>query len=131
MSTPSKGAWKQQAPGAWPGVCSTVRLDVAHREHLAVGEVAARWLRPGLVPEHPIVGVEAWLAPVAATTSSTALTWSLCPWVQTTATTRRSPTAAMMDAAPGRVDDEHLGVVPDEPDVVVDVPGATVELEDA
>ena len=29
----------------------------------------------------------------------------------------------------GRVDDEHLGVVTDEPDVVVDVPGATVELE--
>ena len=57
--------------------------------------------------------------------------WSLCPWVQTTATTRRPPTAARIGVGVvGGVDDEHLGVVTDQPDVVLDLPRAAVELED-
>ena len=36
---------------------------------------------------------------LAAATSTAALTWSLCPWVHITATTRRSPTAARIDPA--------------------------------
>ena len=63
------------------------------------------------------------MAPVAATSSATALTWSLWPWVQTT---RHDP--AIVDGGEDGVgvvcgvNDEHLALVADQPDVVVDLP---------
>ena len=36
------GAYRQTAPGAWPGVCSTVRSTPATRDDLAVGELSRR-----------------------------------------------------------------------------------------
>ena len=60
------------------------------------------------------------------------MTWSLWPCVHTTATTLRPPTAAMIGAAVvGGVEDHDVGVVADQPDVVVDFPTAAVEFEGA
>ena len=58
--------------------------------------------------------------PRAAPTA--AVMWSLCPWVSTIA--GHPPAADRLDDRRGvvrGVDDQHLVVVPDEPDVVVDV----------
>ena len=77
-------------------------------------------------------GCSAISASLAAATSTAALTWSLCPWVQ-----HDGDDPAVPDGVEDgrrvvrRVDDEHLVVVADQPDVVVDVPLAAVEGEGA
>ena len=61
---------------------------------------------------------------------SAALMWSLWPWVATIATTRRPATASRIGAVVVRgVDDEDLGAVADEPDVVLDLEVLAVESE--
>jgi hypothetical protein len=58
--------------------------------------------------------------------------WSLCPWVQTMATTRRPATPSTIGPASwGGVDHEDLLVVAHQPDVVPDVEALPVEGEDA
>ena len=58
--------------------------------------------------------------------------WSLWPCVQRIARTSRSPTAlAIGRCVVCGVDDEHLVIVADEPDVVLDVEVLSVEREDA
>ena len=69
---------------------------------------------------------------VAEPARGAALTWSSWAWVQRIASTRRSPTAAAIGVGVVRgVDDDALVVVADQPDVVLDLPGAAVEAEGA
>ena len=58
--------------------------------------------------------------------------WSLWPWVSTMACTRRPSMASTIGSVVvGGVEDDHLAVVADQPDVVGDLPLAAVEGEDA
>ncbi len=84
-------------------------------------------------PEHVVGRVQQDRVRRAPSDSSGAtVMWSLCPWVHTTATTL--PSADGHDdraRVVGGVEDHDVGVVTDEPDVVVDFPTAAVEFEGA
>jgi hypothetical protein len=66
----------------------------------------------------------------ASRSGTAALMWSLWPWVSTMA---RTAAVDRLDDGPvvvGGVEDDHLTVVADDPDVVGDLPLAAVERED-
>jgi hypothetical protein len=117
-------------PGRMARGVQDLEPGARHLHDHAVGE------RLGLVPACTTSqsirssGCRSTGAPVASATSRQALTWSLCACVQTTATSRRSPTAARIGGrVVRRVDHDDLVVVTDEPDVVVDLEVCPVELK--
>ncbi len=96
-TTPSPGSYRQTAPGAWPGVCRTVRSAPA---------ASITWpstrrssgSRSGWVIFHNgrSSRCSQIVAPVRSARAGAALTWSLWAWVHTIAVSRRSPTASAM-----------------------------------
>ena len=81
-------------PGEWPGVCST-RSSTPPAVSTSPSASSRSGARFGCVISHS--GGSAGLSRIGAAKRSASagagLTWSSCAWVQTTATTRRPPTA--------------------------------------
>ena len=100
-TTPRSRAWKQQAPGAWPGVCSTrSSTSPTWTTSPSARSRVGRQVGVALVPEHPVVRVERDLrAGWAASSSGTTVTWSSCAWVSRTWVRRRSPTSSRIGPA--------------------------------
>ena len=107
------------------------QVDVADGEHLPVGERRAGRVGLGLVPQHPVGGMEVCRCTGRGDDLGHRVDVVV---VGVGAHDRDEPTAtdAREDrrGVVGGVDDEHLAVVTEEPDVVVHLPRATVELED-
>ncbi len=88
-TAPRSGAYQHTDPGEWPGVCSA-RISTSP----AVSTMPSSTLRKSLsgwVIRHSTssAGCSSTGASSVLPSSGATVTWSLCPWVQTTATTLR------------------------------------------
>ncbi len=96
-TVPSPGSYRQTAPGACPGVCSTVRSAPAASR---TWPSSSHWSgsRSGWVSFHSgrSSGCSQITAPVRSARAGAAFTWSLWAWVQTMARSRRPPSASTM-----------------------------------
>ena len=132
-TAPKSGAYQQTDPGECPGVCRACISSAGDAERLVVGyraKVSCPGASSATACRRP--GAAAPARRVSRRVRVPTVTWSLWPWVQTTATTLR-PRDGVDDRRRGVRGVEHhdVGVVADQPDVVVDFPTAAVEFEGA
>lgn len=98
MTALRSGMDQQTDPGSARGV-QRVQFDTAGAEHLAVVDGAEVLVRVYGSPQHVIGGVQQHRGVEGRAEFGATVMWSLWPWVQTTATTLRPPTASMIGAA--------------------------------
>ena len=125
----SAGACRHTAPGACPGVCSTVQVGAGDGEDLAVGQVAVRGaVRVGEAPQRQVVGVQQ-----DRRAGGVGQGGGGADVVVVGVGADDGAQGAAADGLGDRlgvvcgVDDEDLDVVADDPHVVLHVPGAAVE----
>src|SRR6478609_10174847 len=98
-TAPRSGAYQHTEPGECPGVCSARSSSPATRTFSS--SPTARKSLSGCVIRHSTssAGCSSTGASSASPSSGATVTWSLWPWVQTTATTLRPPTASTIGPA--------------------------------
>ncbi len=132
-TVPSSGEYRHTAPGACPGVCSTSSRTSATASREPVLQLAVR-RRPGMrhPPQRQVVRVQQDRGPGAGGQLGGGVDVVV---VRVRAHDRGQPAAAERALDRVRVvrgvDHQRLGVVTDDPDVVVHLPLAAVQREDA
>ncbi len=133
-TAPSDSSSRHTPPGECPGVWRTSELLTGHAEHVAVGERHVRRpMRVDAVPEHPVGGMQGDRRPRRAVGQVSRHVDVVV--VAMGAGDQHDP--AVPDGLEDRlgvvggVDDQHLGVVADQPDVVLDLEIRSVQGKDA